>query len=92
MEAGDKEVEIISHWEKSKWFCEEHSSKMAFGRWIGYYRHNDQKCGETMLQREEQEPGSEVAFFGHSQEIPNGVTGPKYWVSMGWEWEMRKAG
>lgn len=45
-----------------------------------------------MLQMEKEEPGSEAANFGHSQETPNGVTGPKYWVTMGREWEMRKAG
>lgn len=64
---------------------------MASGRWIGYYRHNDQKCGETMLQRGKQEPGLEAAKFGHSQETLNGVTGLKYWVTMGREWEMGKA-
>lgn len=50
---------------------------MAFEGWIEYYRRNDQKCGQGMFQREEQEQESEEQTLGHGQETLTSLTGPK---------------
>lgn len=58
---------------------------------IEYYRLNDQKCGGQMIQREEQEPRSEAANFGHGQETlgnyGKGIGDEKSWLgSYWWSW------